>query len=161
HVFKFGGEFSRIFASQVFGFNQFGQYTMNIGGTAANTDDILTRLANAPTTLIPNVLTVLGRFDDQGTTSNFSSRARYNKQIGNLQASFTIKELAFFAQDNWRLNSKLSVNYGLRVENQYNPTPEANNTEVLNAVKNTVFPIRGKGFDGTQIPDSGWEWGPR
>src|SRR5207247_6636511 len=30
-----------------------------------------------------------------------------------------------------------------------------------NVVKNTVFPIRGKGYEPTQIPDSGWEWGPR
>ena len=152
HVFKFGGEYSRIFASQVFGFNQFGQYTQNIGSTATNTDDILTRLANVPTS-ISATQTVLGRFDD--------TRARYNRQIGNLQASFKIQELAFFGQDNWRINSKLSVNYGLRVEQQFNPTPEANNTQVLDTVRNTVFPIRGRGFDGTQIPDSGWEYGPR
>jgi hypothetical protein len=86
---------------------------------------------------------------------------RYLKQIGNLQANFKVQELAFFGQDSWRITPRLSINYGLRVEQQYNPTPEANNTQILNVVKNTIFPIRGKGYDGTQMPDSGWQWGPR
>ena len=152
HTFKFGGEYSRLFASQVFGFNQFGQYTMNIGSSAVNTDDILTRLANVPTS-ISATATVLGRFDD--------NRARYNRQIGNLQASFTVHELSFFGQDQWRVNQKLSINYGLRAEQQFNPTPEANNTQIITLVKNTIFPVRNAGYDATQIPDSGWQWGPR
>lgn len=152
HTMKFGAEYSRLFASQLFGFNQFGQYTMNIGSSAVNTDDILTRLANVPTS-INATTTVLGRFDD--------TRARYNRQIGNLQAQFTVHELAFFAQDQWRFNQKLSFNFGLRAEQQYNPSPEANNTQIINLVKNTIFPVRNAGYDPTQIPDSGWQWGPR
>jgi hypothetical protein len=152
HTIKLGGEYSRLFASQVFGFNQFGAYSLSIGSTNANINDAIVRLANVVTPLTaPN--NVLGRFDD--------NRARYSKQIGNLQASFAVHELAFFGQDTWRFNSKWSFNYGLRVEQQFNPTPEANNTQVINAVQNTAFPIRGRGYDPTQIPDSGWQWGPR
>jgi hypothetical protein len=158
HNFKFGGEFSNLFASQVFGFNQFGAYALSIGSTVANIQDTYQRLANVvvpqvglpPATVTP---AILGRFDD--------TRARYNRQIGNLQASFGIKQLAFFGQDSWRVTPKLTINYGLRAEAQYNPSPEANNTAILNVVRNTIFPITGRGYDGTQIPDSGWQWGPR
>lgn len=150
HTMKFGGEYSRLFASQVFGFNQFGAYSLSIGSTATNISDTLLRLSSSVT---PGTNAILGRFDD--------TRARYNRQIGNLQASFKVQELAFFGQDSWRITPKLSINYGLRVEQQYNPTPEANNTQIINVVKNTIFPIRNSGYDPTTIPDSGWQWGPR
>jgi hypothetical protein len=151
HNFKFGGEYSRLFANQVFGFNQFGQFTLNLGSTSANVVDTLTRLSNVATVTGANA--ILGRFDD--------NRARYNRQIGNLEAEFGVQELAFFGQDSWRITPKLSINYGLRIEQQYNPTPDTNNTQIVNVVKNTVFPIRGQGFDPTALPDSGWQFGPR
>src|ERR1700730_15499061 len=150
HTMKFGGEYSRLFASQVFGFNQFGAYSLSSGSTATNISGTLLRLSSSVT---PGTNAILGRFDD--------TRARYNRQIGNLQASFKVQELAFFGQDSWRITPKLSINYGLRVEQQYNPTPEANNTQIINVVKNTIFPIRNSGYDPTTIPDSGWQWGPR
>lgn len=143
HTFKFGGEFSRIYAEQQFGFNQFGAYSLQTGGTTTILRNV-SNIAAAP---------VLGRFDD--------TNARYARQIGNLQTDFVNKELAFFAQDSWRITPKFSLNYGLRVEQQFNPTPEATNTALINVVNNTRFPIRGAGFDPTQIPDSGWQWGPR
>jgi hypothetical protein len=157
HNFKFGGEYSRLFATQTFGFNQFGQYNLSLGATAQQVSDTLLRLSNSVTpqtgsgtTLVP---AILGRFD--------STSASFFKQIGNLEAGMTVHELAFFAQDNWRLTPKLSINYGLRLEQQYNPTPDASNTQIVNVVKNTLFPIRGKGYDPAQIADSGWQVGPR
>jgi len=147
HTLKFGGEYSRLFASQEFGFGQFGEYQMSIGSSNTNILDTLTRLSNIPSTGI------LGRFDD--------TRARYLKQIGDRQAAFKVQELSFFAQDSWRVTPNLTLNYGIRAEQQFNPEPEANNTTVINTVKNTIFPVRGTGYDPTQIPDSGWQWGPR
>ncbi|HEY1404242.1 MAG TPA: hypothetical protein VGB05_08960, partial [Pyrinomonadaceae bacterium] len=96
---------------------------------------------------------ILGRFDD--------NRARYNRQIGNLEAEFEGQELAFFAQDSWRISPRLSINYGLRAEQQYNPTPDISNTPIVDIVRNTRFPIRGAGYDPSDIPDSGWQFGPR
>lgn len=143
HTLKFGGEYSRIFATQQFGFDQFGAYSLSSGGIA----NILRNVSSTPEG------TYLGRFDvtDSG----------YSRQIGNLQAAFRTSELAFFAQDSWRATSRLTFNYGLRAEQQYNPDPEADNTFLINVVKNTKFPNRGAGFDPTQIPDSGWQFGPR
>ena len=160
HTFKFGGEYSRIFAAQTFGFNQFGQYNSSLGATctSATACTMQTTLQTLSNVVIPGVGTTpafLGRFD------NSSSSVFYQKQIGNLAAGFGVQELAFFGQDNWRINQKLSVNFGLRAEAQYNPSPDASNTAIVNVAKNTVFPIRGKGLDPTQIADSGWQWGPR
>ncbi|HEX8456109.1 MAG TPA: carboxypeptidase regulatory-like domain-containing protein [Pyrinomonadaceae bacterium] len=153
HNVKFGGEYSRLFANQRFGFNQFGGYALSIGSTAQNIADAFQRLANV---VVPqaNATTpaILGRFDD--------TRARYNRQIGNLEAEFVGHELAFFGQDSFRLSPKLTINYGLRVEQQYNPEPEVTNTQIANVVRNTVFPIRGTGYTPS-IPDSGWQVGPR
>ena len=151
HNFKFGGEYSRLFASQVFGFNQFGQYVLNQGSTPANIASTLAGLSNVRSG------NFLGRFDLAVGTGTL----RYLKQIGNLQADFKVQELAFFGQDAWRITPKLSINYGLRLEQQFNPTPETSNTQIVNVVRNTIFPIRGTGYDPSDIPDSGWQWGPR
>jgi hypothetical protein len=145
HTFKFGGEYSRLFASQEFGFNQFGAYSLSTGGTATILRDI--SLPTAPSSY-------LGRFDN--------TNARYARQIGNLQASFKVQELAFFAQDQWRITPRFTLNYGIRAEQQYNPEPEATNSELIDVVRNTAFPMYGgQGFNPTEIPDSGWQWGPR
>jgi hypothetical protein len=145
HSFKFGGEFSNIFASQEFGFNQFGVYTF-AGLTSA------TGLLSAMST--NQTATVRGRYD--------VSTARYRQQIGNLEAAFTVRELAFFGQDAWRVTSKLTLNYGLRYERQFNPSAEANNSPVIDLIKSTPLPLfGGRTIDPTQIPDSQHQWGPR
>ena len=157
HNFKFGGEYSRLFAAQTFGFNQFGRFQLNLGGTNQNVADALLRLSNSVTPQVGTgstaVQAILGRFDD--------TRATLDTQIGNRIAAMKVHELAFFGQDSWRVTPKLTLNYGLRAEQQYNPSPDVSNTQIVNVVRNTIFPIRGKGYDPSQIPDSGWEWGPR
>ena len=177
HTMKFGGEYSDILADQKFGFNQTGVYTFaglssNFNstvpaGAGANaganspigTPGILEALGNrrysyvANSTAIVGTVPFLGRFD--------TTTARYNQQVGNLLAAFTIKELSFFAQDTWRVRPNFTLNFGLRYERQYNPSAQANNTPVLNLIRSTVFPIFGKTVDPATIPDSQHEWGPR
>jgi len=147
HTFKVGGEYSKIKVGQAFGFNQFGNYTFS---GLNNTGDVLNALSATPS--IP--AGKLGRFD--------VSQARFNQQIGNLLAAFDISELAFYGQDQWRITPKLTMNYGLRFEKQYNPTAQANNSAVLNAIAGATFPLLGgRTVDPTQIPDSKNEFGPR
>lgn len=151
HTFKFGGEYSRINAEQVFGFGQTGEYSLSIGSSAASINDTL-RIASARDAT--SAATFLGRFDD--------TRAVYRRQIGNLQAAIKVQELAFFAQDQWRITPQFTLNYGLRAEQQYNPDPDVSNTALVDLVRNASFPLAGgRGIDPTQIPDSGWQWGPR
>lgn len=145
HSIKFGGEFSNIYAAQTFGFNQTGVYTF---AGLTSTTGILDAVG------ITRTATFRGRFD--------TTTARYNQQIGNLEAAYTVRELAFFGQDAWRVTSKLTLNYGLRFEKQFNPSAEANNTPVLTAIQNASFPmLGGGGINPAQIPDSQNEWAPR
>lgn len=145
HAFKFGGEFGDIYANQLFGQNQFGQYFFS-GLTSI--PGILDALSSA------QVGTKRGRFD--------VSQARYNQQIGSLLTDFSVRELAFFGQDSWRVTPKLTLNYGLRFDKQFNPETQANNAPVLDLIQNTSFPLLGgKGINPTQIPDSQNQWGPR
>lgn len=141
HTFKFGGEYSHIFATQTFGFNQFGQF-------------------NSTTTDVATVLTVMGkRFDD--------TTALYSHQLGNLAATVVGEQIAFFLQDSWRISPSFTVNYGLRWDAAINPQPEANNA-MLPLVKGFVFP-NGKSYDPTTIPNQtdqfaprlGFAWNPR
>ncbi|MEW6126271.1 MAG: carboxypeptidase regulatory-like domain-containing protein [Acidobacteriota bacterium] len=144
HTVKFGGEINHIFVDQLFGFNQFG--TFNISGSTVST--ILDILSYTPSVTTGTV----NRFD--------SSSVTYLSQIGNRQASYSTNEIAFFGQDAWRIRPNLTINYGLRWEGQYNPDPEANNTALINKLKDFRFPS-GHVIDPTQIPDSTEQFGPR
>lgn len=140
HTLKVGTEFNHVFVDQTFGFNQFGVF--NTTGTSTAT--------------LLDTMTVGGsianRFDATTVT--------YLRQIGNLRLEFPTNEVAFFAQDSWKLKPNVSVNYGIRWEGAFNPTPDANNDFMVNAVKNATFPL-GRTLDPTQIPDQTNQWGPR
>jgi hypothetical protein len=144
HTMKFGGEFSNIYVNQIFGFNQTGAY--NPGG---GTNDAQLQVLALTTGTIAD-----RRFEAAG--------ANYLRQIGNLSAEYTVRELAFFGQDKWRITPYLSFDFGLRVEEQFNPDPQLGNTALIDAVRAGSYPIRGgRNFDPTQIADSGWQFGPR
>ena len=154
HTFKFGGEYNHSFVSQLFGFNQFGTFTFNTTNIASLLDII---------SFSPGVSTgVVNRFDCPNTANPACTgiSVGYLKEIGNLQAAFSGSEVAAFAQDSWRIRPNLTINYGLRWEEQYNPSPQANNDALVNKVKGFVFPS-GASYDPTKIPNSGNEFGPR
>lgn len=140
HTLKFGVDYNRVTAAQIFGFNQFGAF--NIAGS--NVDQALDILSVGGA--------IANRFDDPSVT--------YSRQLGNLTASMGMHQAAAFAQDSWRVNSKLTLDFGLRWEAQYNPTPEANNTDLINQVKNFRFP-NGLSVDPTTIKDSPAQFMPR
>jgi len=150
HSIKIGGEYSDIFQDQIFGFNQFGSYNPNQTGNPGLEDLSLTPGS-----------TTDRRFDYVNPSTGLG-RAFFNQQIGNLAAAFTVKELAVYAQDAWRINPKFTLNYGLRVEKQYNPPAQVGNDAIINFVKNASFPaLGGASVDPTVIPDSPWQYGPR
>lgn len=146
HTFKFGGEYNHVFVSQLFGFNQTGSYA--VAGTNVGTVlDVLT-VGGAPA--------LVNRFD--------STDATYLRQIGNLMASYATDEIAFFGQDSWRIKPNFTLNYGLRWEGQYNPSPEANNTAMISKVNGTTFPNvfpSGHRADPTRIADNTKQFAPR
>jgi hypothetical protein len=147
HTIKLGFDAARIQASQRFGFNQFG--TFSIGGTSGGniplTLDILSTSGGS-------AAQVLNRFDNADVT--------YQRQIGNLLADLTSTQFALFAQDSWRVNSKLTLDYGFRWEGQYNPEAEATNTALVDRIRNVTFPT-GFRLDPSRIPDATRQFMPR
>ncbi len=141
HAIKFGVEYNYIDAFQRFGFNQFGQYNIPFNADANVT---LEQLSVGG----PNA----NRFDNSGF--------RYIRQIGNLEAGLKSHELAFFGQDSWRIVPNFTLNFGLRWEGQFNPQPEANNTELIEKVRGFKFPV-GLVADPTQIEDATDQFAPR
>jgi carboxypeptidase family protein len=149
HTFKFGGEYNHIFATQTFGFNQFGAF----GFTTFTVPTILDIMSFTPGFVPPTgTTTIVNRFD--------STAATYRKQIGNLEASMKFNEAAFFLQDSWRLRPNLTLNLGLRWEGQYNPQPEVGNDALISLIKGFRFPS-GHILDPTQIPNDANNFGPR
>jgi len=139
HTVKTGLDYNRLGTFQTFGFNQFGAFALS--GTDVNLHlDILSLGGSVP-----------NRFDDRSVT--------YRLQIGNLLAKFRMHQAAMYAQDSWRLRPSLTLDFGLRWEGQWNPSPEANNTALINQVRGFRFPIGA--FDPTLIPDSPAQFMPR
>ncbi|MDQ3804910.1 MAG: TonB-dependent receptor [Acidobacteriota bacterium] len=147
HTFKFGGEFNHVSAEQTFGFDQFGRFI--ISGAFGGNSGLNTLLD------ILSAGGAINRFDQP------SNVVRYQKQIGNLQVAIESDELAFFAQDSWRIRPNFTLQLGLRWEGQYNSQPDASNTALVNLVSNRTFPIGYSNIDPGFIPDSANQWAPR
>lgn len=169
HTSKFGIDYQRTKAAQTFGFSQNGRFFIfptsgtsesgRVPGYYLGGDrNILTAMSTLRIIDPTNPSgSYYGRFDDSRTDNN-----DYSQQIGNLEASFDFTELAFFAQDSWRIVPNFTFNYGLRLSKQYNPSPELGNDALINTIRNTSFPaLNGGTVDPTNIPDSPWQWGPR
>jgi hypothetical protein len=161
HNIKIGGEFSDIYADQLFGFNQFGAYSFRVTGNAALQELSLTAGASNDRRFDGFTLTPPPG-NSQTLPFGVNNTTFYTQQIGNLEAAFHVKELAFYAQDSWRIRPNFTLNYGLRLEKQYNPEAQTGNDQIINLIKNATFPLAGnRGFDPTVIPNSDWQIGPR
>jgi hypothetical protein len=140
HTVKLGFDYSKVDAAQVFGFNQFGAFA----SSSSNIGELLDILSVGGT--------IANRFDHNTVT--------YDRQIGNLQAGMGLYQAAVFAQDSWRVNNKLTLDFGFRWEGQYNPEPEVNNNAVLNQIQGFSFP-NGAALNPTQIRDNTAQFMPR
>jgi outer membrane receptor for ferrienterochelin and colicin len=149
HTWKFGGDYSHIYAAQTFGFNQLGVFSFSGVSDAAQT---LCFMGAGNGTVCPGSATPLaGRFD--------TTTARYAHQLGNLAAALSGNQGAFFVQDSWHMLPSFTVNYGLRWEGAWNSQPAANNA-MLPLVQGFTFP-GGRTTNPSKIPNQLDQFSPR
>jgi hypothetical protein len=141
HTMKFGVDYSRLSTVQAFGFNQFGTFNTNVAvaQTAAE------RLGG-------NGTNGANRFDNP--------QVIYQRQIGNLIADYGLQQLGLFAQDSFRVNNKLTLDFGFRWEGQYNPQVATGNTALINRVANARYDL-GSTLSPTVMKDSTAQFMPR
>jgi hypothetical protein len=146
HTFKLGVDYNRLSVWQFFGFNQFGSFSLS-GSDVSRHLDILSAGG-----------AVANRFDDTSVT--------YNRSIGNMLVAYGAHQFALYGQDTWRVTPSLTLDFGLRWEAQYNPSPEANNASLIAKVKGFSFPIGSvdptviRDNVGQVMPRLGFAWTP-
>ncbi len=122
HTFKFGG---------ILEFTQ--QYNYNYAGTYPNASTAVANGATVPSSVIPAGLTsaqnttftnlyndLLGRISSV-SQSYYSNLTTYQAAGTPLSHTVNYNYIAFFAQDEWRFNRKLTLNYGVRWDYYGNP----------------------------------------
>jgi outer membrane receptor protein involved in Fe transport len=122
HTIKTGFDFNFLRAENYFPGNFAGSYTFNSYQDFIN---------NTPARFVQG-------FSSTGTTAPISHP--------------DVNEWAFFAQDSWRLNERLTLNYGLRYDYFGYRQPDT---------KNTNAQLLSSGLDTSQIPTDAGNVGPR
>jgi len=81
-----------------------------------------------------------------GSAHNTPCYSSYQQAFGPLGFTFNTNDVAFFAEDNWRIMPRLTLNLGVRFEYEQLPKPFLPNPAVLNTQK---------------LPGDTNNWGPR
>jgi hypothetical protein len=149
HTMKFGGDYNKTKASQVFAQGQTGIFSFSgeAGGTAASVNTILQILS-------------VGSAGGSDPANRFDATSvRYARQIGNGLLTLASTELALFGQDAWRIRPNLTLNFGLRYEMQIMPKPDTSNTALTSIVQNANLPL-GR-INPAILDDQKNQWAPR
>jgi len=146
HTFKFGGDFNHVIDDiQNLG-SEAGSYSYN------NVNDFIIDYVNfvSPFAVAPQCATTTRKAGRCYTSS-------YVQGVGIPGIKFSENEYSFFAQDDFRITPRLTVNLGLRYEYQQLPSAVLGNTNT------TVIPNDGRTLaEATStMPSDKNNWGPR
>ena len=162
HTFKVGGDFNliqlRSGKAQIFELDFGGD--VNFGGLAASTFGLPDCLAAvAPGTSCPAGAQVPGLTALQAYGLGIPTT--YIQGIGNSNQPFDNLPIGFFAQDSWRVNRKLTLNYGVRYDVEITPL-FAPATAVNAAAEKALGVTEGIPRDYNNVaPRFGVAWDPR
>jgi hypothetical protein len=115
HNLKFGGDFlnTNDFSQNLT--SVFGSYSYGTSGSGAN-------LSYTPIVNYFSDLTNNNSCEVSGAPAECYTN--YNQGFGPLTFEFQTKDYAFFAQDEWKVNPRLSLTLGLRYEYEQLPSPQ-------------------------------------
>lgn len=126
HVFRFGSDFNHVNDDDINLFEGFGAYSYS------NRVDFITDYLAHQNTVASNCAA-----SDASATGTLPCYASFVQGFGTPGFTFTTNDLAFFAQDDWHIRPRLTLNLGLRWETELMPSPQIANP---NLPATSVFP---------------------
>jgi len=127
------------------------RHTLKFGFDTASTEDFDYFISNANGSYSYQTVTnfALDYSSPNLATSNVGKHWNsYAQTFGNPLADFTIKDYAFYAQDQWRVSSRINLNLGVRWEYNQIPQPSITNPDYpqtghINSTKDDFAPRLG------------------
>jgi outer membrane receptor protein involved in Fe transport len=105
-----------------------GKHTWKFGFIFKPTEDYVNNLTNRTGAYSYANFTNLA-LDLTGNTTGAKNWLTFSQDIGNPALDYTIKDYSFFAQDQWKLTSRLTLNLGLRYDYSDLPQPSLVNPD--------------------------------
>ena len=128
----FPDEYRTQYADTVSWFH--GKHNLKFGFDIAHTNDLSenlrTQYGSFSYSTIGNYLSDFFRPNSCGTAHTTPCYSSYAQAFGPLGFSFNTNDLAFFAEDTWRVLPRLTLNLGLRYEYEMLPSPILPNSAV-------------------------------
>jgi hypothetical protein len=122
-----------------------GRHNLKFGVDYLNTEDYTNQLLSGNGSYsYPNAN--LFALDYSGNTTGTKYYSSFQQAFGRRDVDATFQYLAFYAQDQYRIRTNLTLYYGLRYEYTFSPTPP---------LKSADYPQTGR------IPTYGYNFGPR
>jgi hypothetical protein len=103
-----------------------GKHIFRFGADVARTTDFVNSISpryGSYTYLTPTLFAE----DYSGNTTGAKNWSAYSQTFGNPAITYAIKEIGFYAEDQWRVTDKLTVTLGARYEHSIAPTPPVSN----------------------------------
>lgn len=117
HLFKFGFDFNHVHDTDINLFEQFGAYSYN-----SRVDYISDFVQQATGAATPFCATTTAPITPISCYANFA------QGFGTPGFQFATNDLAFFAQDDWRIRPRLTLSLGLRWESEFLPSTQIPNS---------------------------------
>ena len=133
-----------------------GKHALKFGMDVAHTNDLSENLrfqyGSFSYTTVGNYLSDLISPNHCGATQSSSCYSSYQQAFGPLGFTFNTNDLAFFAEDSWRLLPRFTLNLGLRYEYEMLPSvilpnPAVPQTQTMPGDKNNLGPRIGFAWD--------------
>lgn len=105
-----------------------GTHTLKFGFAFVNTDENINYLSNRYGSYVYSTVSQFAE-DYSNNFANARNWSTYTQTFGNPSVDYTIREIGFYGEDQWRASQKLTLTLGLRYDRSFAPTPTVVNPD--------------------------------